>query len=107
MQKSIVYENLQVFRDVKSDGAMKKMKDAIDEGNTAADLGKSMFNILKSARKAELALELLELDQDPWPVTPPTYIREGLSWLQAQLRQEQQELLVRDESPAAQVGVTE
>jgi hypothetical protein len=53
-----------------------------------------MFNILKATRKAELALDLLELDQDPWPIVPPSYIQEGLSWLEQQLRRKQKELSV-------------
>ena len=47
-----------------------------------------MFDILKNAKKAELALELLELEEDPWPVSTPIYIREGLSMAQSSKRSE-------------------
>jgi hypothetical protein len=46
---------------------------------------------LKSGDKAALAMELLEL-KDPKELKPPTYIREGLLWLSAQLNQDQQDL---------------
>ena len=105
-EDALAYDNLQVFRD-KGNGAMKKIREAIETDKTMAALGKSMFDILKTAKKAELALDLLELDQDPWPIAPPTYIREGLSWLQQQLRRKQQEMLVASVPPAAAAEVAE
>lgn len=71
------------------------------KGKTTEALGKIMFGILGKLKKAEFALELLELEQEPWPIVPPTYIHEGLSWLQDQLRRKQEELLVPSVPPAA------
>lgn len=93
-EDALAYDNLPVFRNINLNGAIKKIREAINKAETIKELQESMFNILKGTRKAELALDLLELDQDPWPIAPPTYIREGLSWLQQQLRRKQKELSV-------------
>jgi hypothetical protein len=93
-EDALAYDNLQVFRNIDSNGAIKKIREAINKAETIKELQESMFNILKATRKAELALDLLELDQDPWPIVPPSYIQEGLSWLEQQLRRKQKELSV-------------
>ena len=104
-EDALVYENLQVFRDSRNDGPVEKIKNAISGSKTAEDLVSSMFNILKDLKKAALALDLLEMGEEPWPIKPPVYISEGLSWLQEQVRQKQQELSVGSEPAAGQAGV--
>jgi len=98
-EDALAYDNSQTFRGLKGSGAMGKFTDAIDKGKTTEALGTVMSSILDKLKKAEFALELLELDQEPWPIVPPTYIHEGLSWLQLQLQRKQQELLVPNTSP--------
>jgi predicted ATP-dependent endonuclease of OLD family len=93
-EDALAYDNLQVFREMKSAGETKKVRDAIDKSKTVEALEKSMFSILEKLKKAEFALDLLELEQEPWPIAPPSYIREGLTWLQEQLQKKQQELFV-------------
>jgi predicted ATP-dependent endonuclease of OLD family len=106
-EDALVYDNLQIFRNVEGFGEVKKIKDALGESKTAELLGQYMFDILKSAKKAELALDLLDLEQDPWPIEPPAYIREGLSWLEKQVqKKQQQELLALSAPPIAQAEVT-
>ena len=104
-EDALAYDNLPVFRNINLNGAIKKIREAINKAETIKELQESMFNILKGTRKAELALDLLELDQDPWPIAPPTYIREGLSWLQQQLRRKQKELSVSIVPTAASAEV--
>jgi predicted ATP-dependent endonuclease of OLD family len=93
-EDALTYNNLKVFREMDGAGETKKMRDAIAKSETVEALGKSMFSILEKLKKAEFALDLLELDQEPWPIAPPSYIREGLTWLQEQLQKKQQELFV-------------
>lgn len=50
-----------------------------------------MFNKLKTGKKAQFALDLLELG--PQELKPPAYINEGLEWLQEQLKRKQEEIL--------------
>jgi predicted ATP-dependent endonuclease of OLD family len=102
----LAYDNLETFRGLKDNGAIGKFRDAMDQDKTTETLGAGMFNILDKLKKAEFALDLLDIEQDPWPIKPPTYIREGLSWLQEQLRRKQKDILVSNQPPAADVGAT-
>ena len=58
-----------------------------------------MFEDLKTGKKAEFALEMLDLQ---WPnqLNVPTYIKEGLSWLQEQERIKQKEVFIPGENLA-------
>ncbi|HKI12194.1 MAG TPA: AAA family ATPase [Candidatus Acidoferrum sp.] len=91
-EDALVYDNLQIFTDFKGDGKMKEFKEVVLEGNTTEALGRGMFKILAKLKKAEFALDLLDLKKDPWPIKSPTYIREGLFWLQDQLQRKEEEL---------------
>jgi predicted ATP-dependent endonuclease of OLD family len=95
-EDALAYENLRVFRDTKGNGEMRRLRDAIGEYEAPGDLAKRMFEGLGKLRKAELALDLLELAQEPWRIAPPAYIREGLAWLDEQLQRKQQDLLDLD-----------
>jgi len=78
------------------EGMVKEFRVAIEQQKTAASLGQEMFKILKDGKKAEFALELLYL-QDPKALKVPTYINEGLKWLQEQLERKQLEVLTSNE----------
>jgi predicted ATP-dependent endonuclease of OLD family len=106
-EDALAYDNLQAFRDLKNNGAIGKFSAAMGEAETTETLGKSMFGILEKLKKAEFALDLLGLEQDPWPIKPPSYIREGLSWLQDQLRRKQKEFLETTQPLAAEAEATE
>lgn len=106
-EDALVYDNLRVFSELKGNGTIKQFSDAMGKETTTEALGKSMFGILENAKKAEFALDLLTLPEEPWPIAPPTYIREGLAWLQDQLRRKQEQLLVPSLPPAAEAEVAE
>ncbi len=92
-EDALVYDNVEIFRGLEGAGAIAKFKDALNAHETAAELAKAMFEILQTAKKAEFALDLLDVKQEPWPIACPRYIREGLSWLEEKLRQKQQEIV--------------
>jgi len=92
-EDALVYDNIQLFRSLDGSGSIKRFREALNKDSTAAVLAEEMFTILKTAKKAEFALDLLDLKQEPWPIACPTYIREGLLWLQERIRQKQQESL--------------
>jgi len=98
-EDALVFENLPIFKSLDGDGLIKKFKDAIGKNKTPSDLGQAMFEILKPGNKAEFALDLLYL-QEPEVLKVPTYIKEGLSWLQDQLKTREQEVLVECEIPS-------
>lgn len=89
-EDALVFENLSIFKNLEGDGLIKKFKDAIAESKTPKDLGKTMLEILKKGNKAEFALELL-YSKEPEKFKVPTYINEGLTWLQDQLERKQLE----------------
>jgi len=94
-EDSLVFENLSIFKTLAGDGAIKKFRDAINTHTAAADLGNAFFAILEDCKKAEFALELLYL-KEPKVLKVPTYIDEGLSWLQDQLGKKHLEILIQN-----------
>ena len=98
-EDALVYENISMFKDLKGFGLIKKFNDAIKNAKSSADLGQTMFEDLKTGKKAEFALEMLEL-KAPDQLKIPTYIKEGLSWLQEQVRIKQKEVFIPGENSA-------
>ncbi len=91
-EDALVFENLIRFKDLKKRGLIKKFGKAIREKKNAETLGQAMFDALKEGNKAEFALDILFL-KDPKELKVPTYIHEGLSWLQDQLERKQKDVL--------------
>lgn len=90
----MVIENRSLFQKiVKSTGLLSKMVQASKEADiiTAAQ---KMYDVIteKGAKKAEFALELLFL-QAPEVLKTPSYIHEGLAWLECKLITNKQGLL--------------
>lgn len=99
-EDALVFGNISVFKVLTGDGLIGKFQKAIHGSNGQTTVTQAVFDLLKSAKKAEFGLDLLELQQEPWPIAAPAYIREGLEWLQTQLDRRQQELSVSSEPPA-------
>jgi predicted ATP-dependent endonuclease of OLD family len=97
-EDALVFENLSIFKNLEGDGLIKKFKDAISKHQTSPDLAQAIFTILKTGDKAKFALDLL-YSQDPYALKVPTYINDGLSWLQDQLQTRREEVLVPCEIP--------
>ena len=93
-EDALVFENLHVFRDLVGDGTIKRFREAIQQSTSPDELAAKMFEILGNLKKAEFALDLLFVQQEPWPLKAPTYIRNGLEWLHQQLRQKTEEAKV-------------
>lgn len=98
-EDALVFENIEVFKALNGKGLITKFRDAINEHKTPTALGQKMFEILKNGKKAEFALELL-YSEEPEKLNTPTYICEGLSWLQEQLQRKQLEVLDVREQPS-------
>ena len=90
-EDALVYENIDLFKTLDGDGLIKKFKEALNQHKTPADLANAMFSALKSGSKAEFSLELLFKEPNTFKV--PTYIREGLEWLQSQICRKENESL--------------
>jgi predicted ATP-dependent endonuclease of OLD family len=70
--------------------------------NEPEELADELFEILKSAEKAEFSLELL-VQEDPKAIVPPTYVRLGLEWLDKELERRRQEIVKEAQDAAAAV----
>jgi len=90
-EDSLVYENISHFKSMKGLRLIKKFKKAIDDC-TVENFEKNVYEILResaSGDKAAFALDLLFLD-NPNKLNVPTYIEEGLIWLEEKLSKSQQ-----------------
>ena len=102
-EDALVYDNISLFRSqeyseqVKEFRNAKKLSNAINDAKSTAELGDKMFEALKKINKAEFALEMLYLNE-PDQLNVPTYIKEGLLWLQEQLKIKQEEVFNPEEN---------
>lgn len=83
----LVYTNYELFKELEESdigSLVKKVNSAIDDTETFEELHKKIYSVLrdgKSDQKAEFALDLIYAI-DPSKLTVPSYIAEGLEWLQ-------------------------
>ena len=80
-EDALALSNMGLFRGMDgATGLFKKMQDALSK-DSIQEASKALYDALDgSAKKAEMALELL-YRQEPDSLTPPKYIAEGLKWL--------------------------
>ncbi|WP_194790735.1 AAA family ATPase [Pseudomonas sp. UFMG81] len=102
-EDSLVLSNVQRFTESPRRGLMRAFSEAIQNADTAPELGAAMFEKLRTGDKAEFALEVLG-DPDFGNLVVPAYIHEGLTWLQSKLELKRKDLLV---VPPAIVEVNE
>jgi predicted ATP-dependent endonuclease of OLD family len=91
LEDALCYANLSLFEKHKGTGLLAKFREAINNSADIPALSDALLKALKDGSKAEMALDLLELEK-PEDLKPPPYIRDGLIWLMDQLKQKQKEL---------------
>jgi predicted ATP-dependent endonuclease of OLD family len=101
-EDALAYENMEILKGSNLGGEMARLREALTTSDSPELLAQKMQETLKSAKKAELALDLLQLEDGTRAVCPPKYIKEGLSWLELQLTRNYQEL----NAPAIQFAAT-
>lgn len=90
-EDALAFENLEFFAELNGTGLVAKFKEALAKDN-AKDAGSVMFNALRNGKKAEFALDIIDEERfDTLHV--PLYIKEGLEWLEAQLKKRQVDIL--------------
>jgi predicted ATP-dependent endonuclease of OLD family len=99
-EDALAFENLGIFSALAGTGLVRKFRDAITAGGGAAVVGEQMYLALKNGKKAEFALDVLEVEKFD-EIVVPRYIAEGLEWLLSQLKKKQVEILpqVKEELP--------
>lgn len=103
-EDALIYDNLQYFRSLQGIGFIKKIRDAIRQAPSVEELERSLFELLRSAGKAEFALDILYQATNIAVLNVPTYIHHGLRWLEGKLVQQQQDvgLVSSDNSTSTQ-----
>ncbi|KFF21486.1 ATP-dependent nuclease [Chryseobacterium sp. JM1] len=83
-EDALVLENIETFKTItETTGLLKKMVKAANEGDPNASAQQAYLAINgEGVKKAEFALDVLYFE-DPTSLKTPTYIREGLNWLQS------------------------
>ncbi|WP_291275307.1 AAA family ATPase [Flavobacterium sp.] len=93
-EDALVIENKDSFKViVDATGLLKKMVDA-SKKDELKELVKETYTIIndKQAKKAEFALDILYFE-DPQKIKTPAYIKEGLDWIEEQLKSNKQGLI--------------
>ena len=83
-EDALVYQNLETFRAFDGTGPIKAFKDAIDGAIDIDGLATNLARVISNITKAEFALDLLDLKKAE-SLHAPTYIAQGLEWLQLYL----------------------
>ena len=91
-EDALAFANLDFFKDLAGTGLVKKFRAAIANGGTAAEIGALMFDALRSGKKAEFALDIIDADGFE-KLAVPHYIADGLSWLEGRLKKKQIDIL--------------
>ena len=101
-EDALVFENLSFFSEFEGTGLVRKFRDAITNGGGAAAIGERMYLALKNGKKAEFALDVMDVENFD-DIIVPRYLAEGLEWLLAQLKKKQVEILpqVKEDVAAA------
>jgi len=103
-EDALVLENIELFRKLDGPDLIGEFKKAIDSSKNVQALCDALFNALKSGSKAGFALDVLCL-KNLNSIRVPSYIREGLEWLQNKLLRRQKELVTdADGGPAVTPG---
>ncbi len=91
-EDALVFENIEFFSQLKGHGLVKKFRDTISKCEDIRTTTDAMFEALRDAKKAEFSLDVL-LSNEFEKLKCPTYIAEGLSWLEDRLKKKQVEVL--------------
>jgi hypothetical protein len=84
-EDALVFENIDIFKDFGENGLAKKFKTAINQSNDIESLGQEIFKALQgTSDKAGFALDILCM-KDLKNLKVPTYLNEGLAWLQEKM----------------------
>ncbi|PZM77480.1 MAG: hypothetical protein DKT66_24655 [Candidatus Melainabacteria bacterium] len=80
-EDALILENRAALSDLPDKAISERISKLVKSKLADDELGSELFTLLKSAEKAEFALECLLLD-DEKALKPPTYIEQGLRWFQ-------------------------
>ena len=80
-EDALILENLTAVANVRGSVTSDKVRAIVAQSLSGDDLEDELFELLKTAEKAALALDCL-MFEDPKILTPPSYIAAGLTWFE-------------------------
>jgi predicted ATP-dependent endonuclease of OLD family len=96
-EDSLAFENLAFFKNLEGNGMVKKFRDHISTKTGVTALSNGFFEALVGGDKAAFALDVI-WSKDFESLKCPTYICEGLSWLEERLHKKQVDVLPNTEN---------
>lgn len=83
-EDALVLENVALLKDLSDSKTSNKISDIVETSMSGDELADALFALLKTAEKAELAIDCLMM-KDAQKLVPPGYIRTGLDWFQKEV----------------------
>lgn len=96
-EDALAFENPAFFAGLSDGGLVAKFKSAIVNSASPEDAGAAMFEALRTGKKAEFALDILDAPGFENLVVP-AYISKGLDWLQKRLKKKQVEIMTGEDA---------
>ncbi len=91
-EDALAFENLEFFKTLNGVGMVKKFREAATSKASVQELSSAFFLALEHGSKAAFSLDVIWSDKFS-DVKCPSYISEGLSWLEEMLRRKQVDVL--------------
>lgn len=83
-EDALVLENVALLKNFSESKTSKKISDIVETSMSGDELADALFALLKTAEKAEFAIDCLMM-KDARKLLPPNYIRTGLDWFQKEV----------------------
>jgi len=93
-EDALAMENVEFFKKQSGAGLVGKLRDLFTTEALPASIAEKLFEEVRNGRKAEFALDIIA-SPDFLELNVPTYIKEGLDWLETRLQQNQEEVLFK------------
>lgn len=91
-EDALVFENTEFFSKLAGNGLVRKFRDVLNEKKGAPATAASIFDALRDGNKAAFSLDVLLSDEFN-KLKCPSYISEGLIWLEERLKKKQVDIL--------------
>jgi hypothetical protein len=94
-EDALAFTNMKFFSELEGIGLVAKFREAISGSANVGETGAKFFQALRKGAKAEFALNVLGAEGFE-KLAVPSYIADGLAWLNGQLEKKQIEVLSTD-----------
>ena len=94
-EDALVFENIPFFKTLEGNGLVRKFGTTLNNTKGAEAIGKELFEALRNGNKAEFSLDVIA-SADFEELKCPTYISEGLTWLEGRLKAKHVDVLTEE-----------